>query len=123
MAPPAGSPRQVVVAALTPLGWPIVQGRWPDNISRRTLVITVSTIEPQGVGSLRDWTVTTTVLSPVQGETADDDLEAAVIEVLAALDAAQPARFTGGRRAVVQGDAYNAYDLDSIVTTQRSPSP
>lgn len=120
MPAPEGSPRSLVVAALTPLGLPIVQGRWPSNISKPSLAVTVSTIEAQGTGTALLWTVTVTVLTPIVGETADDDLEATVIAVLNALDAAQPLMFAGGRRAVVQADAYNAYDLDANVITRRS---
>lgn len=125
MPPPQGSPRQVVLDALAPvtqppLAMPLVQGRWPANIARPTLAVTVGQITPQGVNTVRDWTVTVTVMTPIIGETADDDLEVAVMDVLAALDIAQPLTFTEGRRAAVAGDAYNAYQLDVTVYTQRS---
>lgn len=114
-------PRQTVTAALAGLDLPIVQGRWPTNIAQPTLVVTTGTIEPHPVGTVRRWTVTVTVLSPLAGEHADDDLETTLSDVLAALDTAQPLAFTGGRRVAVFDDAYNAYEIDMTVLTNITP--
>jgi hypothetical protein len=121
MAAPEGSPRSVVLEALKPTGLKVVQGRLPTNIADPTLTVTTGEIENNataGTGWL--WTVTVTVLTPLIGETADDDLERTVLDVLGALLAAQPLTFAGGRRTAVAGDAYNAYELDVTVITQRS---
>jgi hypothetical protein len=120
MAPAPGSPRSVVADALASTGFPMVDGRWPSNVAGPTLVIATREIKPGPVQGNLTWSLAVYVLTALTTETAEDDLEAALLVVVAALAAAQPLAFTGGTRQTVANDAFNAFGLDVEVYT---PAP
>lgn len=110
-------PREIVVDALAPLGYTIVQGRLPANISAPTLLVSTASFIPGPTMFNLSWTLHVVVLSPLLTEAADDDLERLVREVVHALVDSQPLLLVNGERAVVAGDAYNAFTLTVEVTT------
>lgn len=110
-------PRAIVVDALTPLGYTIEQGRLPANITAPTLLVTTASFVPGPTMFNVSWTLHVVVLSPLTTEAADDDLEHVVRLVVGALVDAQPLLLVNGERAVVAGDAYNAFTLTVEVTT------
>ena len=115
-----GSPRSIVADALAGTGYPMVAGRWPSNVTGPTLVIATREIKPGPVQGNLTWTLAVYVLTALTTETAEDDLEAALLVVVAALAVAQPLVLTGGTRQTVSGDAFNAFGLDVEVYT---PAP
>jgi hypothetical protein len=122
VAPAPGSPRSVVAAALAGTGYTIVTGRWPENITAPTLVIATREIRPGPVQGNLTWVIPVYVLTALKGDTAEDDLEVALLRVVAALAAAQPLVLTGGTRAAVADDSYNAFGLDVEVYTPAPPT-
>jgi hypothetical protein len=120
MAPAPGSPRSIVADALTSTGYPMVSGRWPSNIAGPTLVIATREVRPGPVQGNLTWALAVYVLTALTTETAEDDLEAALLVVVAALAAAQPLALTGGTRQTVAEDAFNAFALEVEVYT---PTP
>lgn len=111
------SPRGIVAAALTSTGFPVVAGRWPDQISKTTLVLALSTVEPGPPQAQLTWGVTVFVLTPLAGEHAEDELEVATVTVVQALAAAEAVNLTGGTRQTVADDAFNAMGLTTEVYT------
>jgi len=108
-----------VIAVLEPLTWPVL-GRLPDNITGITLAVTVANVEhnPQLPMKCRDWTLNVLVLSPLQDpEQADLELEDALDQVLDAVDAAQPLRWTTSERVVLD-EKYNAHRISVVITMQ-----
>ncbi|MFL6094569.1 MAG: hypothetical protein ACJ71Y_03895 [Blastococcus sp.] len=116
-------PRQIVVDALAPLGYKIVQGRLPQNIAAPTLLVSTASFVPGPIIFNLAWTLQVVVLSPLLGEKAEDDLEQVVRQVAAALVAAQPLLLVNGDRATVADDAYNAFTLTVEVTTSIEETP
>jgi hypothetical protein len=110
-------PRSIVVDALTTLDYPIVQGRLPANIAAPTLLVSTASFIPGPTMFNLSWTLQVVVLSPLQTEAAEEDLERVVREVVHALVASQPLLLVNGERATVAGDAYNAFTLTVEVTT------
>jgi hypothetical protein len=116
-------PREIVVDALTGLGYPIVQGRLPANIARPTLLVGTASFVPGPTMFNLTWTLHVIVLTPLLGESADDDLERVVRQVVAALVEAQPLLLVNGQRTAVAEDAYNAFTLNVEVTTAIEETP
>lgn len=123
MAPVPGSPRAIVAAALGATGYPIVYGRFPSNISAPTLVIATRSVVPGPPAGQLTWTLSVYVLTALRAETAEEDLEAAVLKVVDALVSAQPLAFTEGKRVSVDEDRFNAFSLDVEVYTAAIPYP
>lgn len=109
-----------VIDVLTPLNKPTM-GRLPSNISGITFVVLVGQVEhsPPGMPpQCRDWTIDVLVLSPLADpEHADLELEDAVDDVLDAVDASQPLRWTTSERVVLE-ENYNAHRIAVVVTMQ-----
>lgn len=116
----SASPRQIVVDALTELGYPIVQSRLPGNIARPTLVVALGRIDAGPVQHALKWGVLVYVLTPHSDESAEDDLEQVVQDVVVALTVHQPMRLADGERQTVADDAYNAFALNVEVLTGRT---
>jgi hypothetical protein len=110
-------PREIVVDALAPLGYTIVQGRLPANISAPTLLVSTASFVPGPTMFNLTWSLQVVVLSPLLTEAAEEDLEHVVREVVLALVDAQPLLLVNGERNTVAGDAYNAFTLTVEVTT------
>lgn len=109
-----------VGAVLTPLGWPVL-GRLPDNVTDVTLAVTVARVEHNAAlpPQCRDWTLDVFVLSPLQDPGAADlALEDAVDDVLDAVDAAQPLRWTTSERVVLD-EKFNAHRIAVVITMQK----
>ena len=121
MAAAASSPRGIVAAALAPTGYTIVDGRWPSNVTAPTLVIATRSVVPGPPQGQLTWTLAVYVLTAYLSETAEDDLEAALLKVVDALVAAQPLAFTQGTRQSVADDAFNAFSLEVEVYTTATP--
>jgi hypothetical protein len=117
------SAQAYVEGALAGTGYPIVTGRWPEQITQPTLVIRTTAGQPAGTGRARAWEVTVTVLSPLTVTDPDTDLDASVGKVLDALDATQPLTWLRAERAAVAGDAYAAMDVTVAVTLTAAPTP
>jgi len=108
-----------VIAVLAPLGW-TTMGRLPENISAVTLAVMVAKVEhsPNLPPQCRDWSIDVIVLSPLQDPgQADLELEDAVDDVLDAIDAAQPLRWTTSERVVLD-ETYNAHRVSVVITMQ-----
>jgi hypothetical protein len=120
MAPAPGSPRAKVADALASTGYPMVDGRWPSNVAGPTLVIATREVRPGPVQGNLTWALAVYVLTALSTETAENDLEEALLKVVAALASAQPLVLTGGTRQTVANDAFNAFGLDVEVYT---PAP
>jgi hypothetical protein len=110
-------PREIVVDALTPLGYTIVQGRLPANIAAATLLVSTASFVPGPTMFNLTWSLQVVVLSPLLSEAAEEDLERLVREVVTALVDSQPLLLVNGVRDTVAGDAYNAFTLAVEVTT------
>jgi len=110
-------PREIVVDALAPLGYTIVQGRLPANIAAPTLLVATASFVPGPTMFNLNWTVQVVVLSPLIGEAAEQDLEVVVRKVVDQLVDSQPLLLVNGERQVVAGDAYNAFTLIVEITT------
>jgi hypothetical protein len=123
MAAVAGGPRAVVEAALAVTGYPIVSGRWPGNVTEPTLVVATRSVVPGPPQGQLTWTLGVYVLSALKTETAEDDLEAAVLNVVDALVHEPTVAFTEGTRQTVADEAFNAFGLDVEVYTAAVPTP
>jgi len=113
------SARSTVLDALADLELNTVQGRWPDQITETTLALGVQTVEPRGIGRMRQWTLLLGILTALESEGVDDDLEATLADVLDALDVARIGWTTATRQAVAD-DAYHAYVVTVNVITQEA---
>jgi len=112
------SARQIVKDALNGTELPIVDGRLPEQISGPTLALGVQEIEPAGIARMRKWALWLGILTPLQSEGVEDQLEQTLTTVLDALDAAQPLTWTTATRTAVKDDAYHAIVVTVTVTTQ-----
>lgn len=112
------SARQLVKDALAATELPITDGRLPDQITDPALALGVEQVEPAGVGRMRRWTLWLAVLTPLQSEGVDDDLEQTLAAVLDALDAARQLTWTTATRTAVKDDAYHAIVVNVSVTMQ-----
>jgi len=115
------SPRKVVADALAATGFPIVQGRWPEHISKPTLVIALAELRPGPPQAQLTWGISVFVLSALTAEAAEDDLEVAVLAVVQALATAETVNLTGGTRQAVADDAFNAFGLTTEVYVPITP--
>lgn len=116
------SPRDIVRTALAATGYPVVSGRWPKNITEPTLVIALATVKPGPPQLQLTWGLSVYVLSALLDESAEDDLEAAVLVVVAALASAEEVLLNGGTRATAADDTFNAFGLDVEVYTPITPT-
>lgn len=117
--PPGTGARAALLAVLSPLGYPVVDGRWPANVTRSTLTVRTQEVRPTGTGRMRTWEMVVTVLTAYQAAGADDDLDTVLGRVLDALDDAQPVQWVNVARVTVDNDAYNAHDVTVTVTLQK----
>lgn len=117
------SARQTVkdaLAGLVAAGLPLLDARLPENITKATLVLGVTKVEPGPVSRQRTWTLWLAVLTQHQSTGVDDALEETLGSVLDALDHARPSplNWTAAQRQPVKDDAYHAYVIDVTVIMQ-----
>lgn len=130
------TPRRVLADRLTTelgaeyrvVGW----AKGMDRLDRRTVMVWTDTLAPTGIGSDRlDLTLAVWVLTPhTTAELADDDLDEALAEVLAALLTLDVFAWTSATRDVWD-DAWHGYrievraagDVAPAVNDQLTPDP
>lgn len=112
------SARQVLKDVLTPLGHPIISSRLPDQIAELSYAIGTREVAPQGTARQRLWTLDLYVLSPLsEPAAADDDLDAALVEVFGALDQSDPIAWTGAERGTA-AESFNSFRITVTIIMQ-----
>lgn len=95
----------------------------PDRVTRRTAVVIVDTISPINVESTGvALAVTVWVLSPKEGPAADDDLDEAVVDMIAALKTIPAVQWTRATRGVL-ADKHHGYQFELTSAAQITTEP
>lgn len=108
-----------------PTGYRVIgYQRAPDRVDQRTVMVWQDTITPHGIGSdLLIVSLTVWVLTPrLDPETADDDLDAALLDVLAVLHPLDAFTWGPAERGVFAETAHG-YKLTVTAATQVTPDP